>query len=273
MRWLLLAAALLSTLSPGLGGHARAQADGYEVDATGKPVDVHLIVDAGYRYPFGGQRYAPGPNDFPITYHAALSLFVGTTRGFYSGARFDGLGPRGGAFPFAATARLGYYFDVHDYVPPQRHSSTSTSTDCRIEGNWRRCETTRTRRSWTSPAHFVNGVRYVYAGYRHLGFVEGDPDPLTMRPELTQAGAIAAGVGFYGTKTTLAGLPYMTFLTEFELWYHLQGLDWDAEGRGRIGGQLRAAVVLGPAFIDLVVAFDSGFGGEISLGAGFLFAG
>ena len=135
---------------------------------------------------------------------------------------------------------------------------------------WERCTTTTTTRQWQTPAHFVNGVRYVYAGYRHLGFVEGAPTGASGERDTTQAGAVALGIGFYGTKNTLGGIPYMTFLTEFEGWYHVWGIDEPSSDRVRYGGSVRAAMILGPVFLDVTAALDAGFGAEISLGAGVL---
>jgi hypothetical protein len=110
----------------------------------------------------------------------------------------------------------------------------------------------------------------VYAGYRHLGFLEGAPTGVGGTRPTTHAGAVALGIGFYGTKNTLAGVPYMTFLTEFEGWYHVWGLDEPSSERFRYGGSVRAAMILGPVFLDVTAAIDAAFGGEISVGGGVL---
>lgn len=227
---------------------------------------VNTTIEAGWRYPFAGHTRVPG-DGFAQAYHAAWTLTAGSGRaGFYLQGRFDGYGPRQrGTFPFVASARVGYFLDVHEYDPGGLRSSTSTSysTECDRGVVYETCTTyrnTRTR-TWWEPAGWIHGIRYVYVGYRQGYDLEGDRDEVTMQRELTNPGAISLGVGLIESK-------FGTFLNELEVLYWPFG--WNDDERGRWGLAYRGAVLFGPIFVDFNVLLDSGLGGELSLGLGFM---
>ena len=74
-------------------------------------------------------------------------------------------------------------------------------------------------------------------------------------------GAISLGVGLIESK-------FGTFLNELEVLYWPFG--WKDDHRGRWGLAYRGAVLFGPVFLDFNVLLDSGLGGELSLGLGFM---
>ena len=249
----------------GLGQTAEAQQYGLGHQMQARRTNV--LIEGGWRWPMLGQSRIDRDEDWklPLAYHAGLTFTVGEQAGFYTAARFDGYGPTGlGTYPFTATARVGYFLDVHGFDPggPRQTSWTTSDTDCETSGNWRRCTTTRTRhtRRWWEPAGWVNGIRYFYAGYRQAYDIQGDERPDGTRGR-THAGAVSLGVGLIQSK-------FATFTNELEVLYWVYG--WDEEGRTPWGIQYRGAVLFGPVFVDFTLLLDSGLGSEVSVGLGFV---
>ena len=210
-----------------------------------------------------GHSRIPG-DGFPQAYHAGFTLTAGGSGGLYVQGRFDGYGPRRrGTFPFVASARVGYFLDVHQYDPGGLRQSTrhTYSTEC----GYTTCTTyrhTRTR-SWWEPAGWIHGIRYFFLGYRQGFDIEGDRDEVTGDRPLTAPGAVSLGVGLIESK-------FGTFLNELEVLYWAFG--WKDDERSRWGLAYRGAVILGPVFIDVTLGLDAGLGGELSVGLGFIFS-
>ena len=224
---------------------------------------VNTTIEAGWRYAFAGHSRVPG-DGFPQAYHAAWTLTAGSSGGLYVQGRFDGYGPRTrGTFPFVAGVRVGYFLDVHEFDPGGLRSSTNTrySTEC----GYATCTTYRhtTTRSWWEPAGWIHGIRYFFVGYRQGFDLEGDRDEITGNRELTMPGAVSLGIGLIESK-------FGTFLNEVELLYWPFG--WDDPDRTRWGFAYRGAVLFGPVLVDVNVMLDSGLGGELSVGLGFMFS-
>ncbi|MEM9068224.1 MAG: hypothetical protein AAGE52_06945 [Myxococcota bacterium] len=228
---------------------------------------TNVLLEAGWRYPIAGQdRVLREDGRFPLTYHGAITLMAGQGRGFYTQARFDGFGPTGrGAYPFLVSGRVGYFLDVHQWDPGgfRQAQNRWTSRDCeQISDTLERCTTTRHTRtySWWEPAGWVHGARYVYAAYRQLFNVEGDPRADGTETQ-TDAGAVGLGIGLIQSK-------FGTFLNEVEVHYNLFG--WDAPGRSEWGFRYHSQVLFGPVFLDFELLLDAGLGSEISVGLGFV---
>lgn len=228
---------------------------------------MNVLLDFGWRYPIWGHARVPG-DGFPIAYHGGITLTAGQQRGLYAQAHFDGYFPRGGgAFPFIASARVGFFLDVHawDAGGPRSRTNTRYSTECSDGAVYRTCTTYRHTRthSWWEPSGWIHGIRYFFAGYRQGHALEGDVDEATGQRQLSMPGAISLGVGAIESK-------FGTFLNEVEVLYWPFG--WRDPERSRWGFAYRGAVLLGPVFIDLRVTLDAGLGGELGLGLGFMIA-
>lgn len=256
-RWLLLLGVLFCFGPP----TARAQQLGEQLQGR----NVNTMIEAGWRYPFAGHGRVPG-DGFPLAYHGAFTLTAGSARGVYVQGRFDGYGPRTrGTFPFVASARLGYFVDVHEWDPGGLRSSshTSYSTECDRGVVYETCTTyrhTRTR-TWWEPAGWIHGIRYFFVGYRQGYDLEGDRNVDTGERELTTPGAVSLGIGLIESKLG-------TFLNELEVLYWPIG--WDDPKRSRWGLSYRGAVLFGPVFVDVTIQLDSGLGGELGVGLGFV---